>query len=183
MYLKVETRAKQKAQCVPADKAGKRKEVYKMKKEIFCSVCGRKFIPMGREHICPSCKQEAAAAAKKAAVERAKARSYTGEACPVRISARARGFIEAIAAEQGCKFIPALDAVLKKVAANYGFQSWEDVPEHRTERRASKAAKVAAVTPAETPAKPAETPAKASKANTPSKASKATSKASKTSKA
>ena len=149
-----------------------------MKKEIFCSCCGRKFIPVGREHICPSCKQEAAAAAKKAAVERAKARSYTGEACPVRISARARGFIEAIAAQQGSKFIPALDAVLKKVATSYGFSSWEDVPEHKTERRASKAAKVAAVTPSEAPVTPV-------KASTPSKTgtSKATSKASKASKA
>ena len=159
-----------------------------MKKEIFCSVCGRKFVPMGREHICPSCKQEAAAAAKRAAVERAKARSYTGEACPVRISARARGFIEAIAAQHGSKFIPALDAILQAVCKQYGFNSWDAVPEHKTERRASKAAKVATVTPSETPAKPSETPAKpvkatASKANTPSKASKATSKASKTSKA
>ena len=149
---------------------------------IFCSNCGRKFVPTGREHICPACKQEAAAAAKKAAVERAKARSYTGEACPVRISAKARGFIEAIAERKGTKFIPALDAVLQAVCKQYGFKDWEDVPEHKTERR-KNAAKVAAVTPAETPAKPAETPVKASKANTPSKASKATSKASKTSKA
>ena len=140
-----------------------------MKKEIYCSVCGSKFIPVGREHICPSCKEAAAATAKRAAVERAKARSYAGEACPVRISARARGFIEAVAQAQGSKFIPALDAVLEAVCTQYGFSSWDAVPEHRTERRTSKAAKVAAVTPSETPAKPAETPAE-----TPVKASKAT---------
>ena len=150
-----------------------------MKKEIYCSVCGSKFIPVGREHICPSCKEAAAATAKRAAVERAKARSYAGEACPVRISARARGFIEAVAQAQGSKFIPALDAVLEAVCTQYGFSSWDAVPEHRTERRTSKAAKVVTVTPAApvvtSPAAPA-TPVKASKANTPSKASK-TSKA------
>ena len=113
-----------------------------MKKEIFCSVCGRKFVPVGREHICPSCKQEAAAAAKKAAVERAKARSYAGEACPVRISAKARGFIETVAAQQGSKFIPALDAVLQAVCKQYGFNSWDAVPEHKTARRESKAQEV-----------------------------------------
>lgn len=114
-----------------------------MKKEIFCSSCGSKFIPVGREHICPSCKQEAAAAVKRAAVERAKERSYNGEACPVRISARARGFIEAVAFTKGIKFIPALDAILQTVCKQYGFTSWDAVPEHKTARRASKAAKVA----------------------------------------
>ena len=146
-----------------------------MKNEIFCSVCGKKFIPVGREHICPTCKEATAAAAKRAAVERAKMRSYTGEACPVRISAKSRGFIEAVAEAQGCKFIPALDAVLKKVATNYGFSSWDAVPEHKTAARRGKAAKVAAVTPS-------ETPVKASKANTPSKVAKPI-KASKASKA
>ena len=153
-----------------------------MKKEIFCTNCGRKFIPVGREHICPACKQEAAAAAKRAAVEKAKARSYAGEACPVRISAKARGFIEAVAAQRVCKFIPALDSILKAVCKQYGFQSWEDVPEHRTARRASKAAKVATTaTPSETPAKPSETPVKPVKATASKAASKAT--ASKTKKA
>ena len=145
-------------------------------KMIFCSNCGKKFIPVGREHICPACKQEAAQAAKRAAVERAKMRSYTGEACPVRISARARGFIEHVAAEQGTKFIPALDTILQAVCKDYGFQSWKEVPEHKTARRTSKAAKVATTV---TPAAPA-TPVKAS---TPSKAAepvKATSKVSKT---
>ena len=139
-------------------------------KEIFCSNCGKKFIPVGREHICPSCKEAAAAAAKRAAVERAKARSYAGEACPVRISARARGFIEAVADMQGCKFIPALDEVLKAVCTKYGFKSWREVPEHKTARRASKAAKVSSAASAT----PAETPAKAAKAGTskPSKPSK-----------
>ena len=146
-----------------------------MMKEIFCSCCGRKFIPVGREHICPSCKQEAAEAAKHAAVERAKARSYTGEACPVRISARARGFIEVIAAQQdGGKFIPALDSILQSVCRQYGFKSWNAVPEHKTARRASKAAKVAATTPSEAPATPAK-PVKATASKTGT--SKATSKA------
>lgn len=153
-------------------------------KMIFCSNCGKKFIPQGREHICPSCKAEATAAAKRAAVERAKARSYAGEACPVRISARARGFIEHVADQKGSKFIPALDAVLQAVCTQYGFSSWDAVPEHKTARRGERAqaAKVVAVTPAVTPAAPA-TPVKAS---TPSKAAgpvKATSKASKASKA
>ena len=150
----------------PADKAGKRKEVYKMKKEIFCSACGRKFAPVGREHICPACKEQAAAAAKRAAVERAKARSYTGEACPVRISAKARGFIEAVAQAQGSKFITTLDKVLQAVCKDYGFPSWDAVPEHKTARRASKAAKVAATTTPAAPVKPAETPVKPVKATT-----------------
>lgn len=147
-----------------------------MKKEIYCSACGKKFVPTGREHICPACKAEAAQATKRAAVERAKARSYAGEACPVRISARARGFIEHVAKEKGTKFIPALDAVLKKVAADYGFNSWQDVPEHKTARRNSKAAKVTETvtpaTPAEAPATPAETPSMAT--NKPATTSKAT---------
>ena len=150
-----------------------------MKKEIFCTNCGRKFIPVGREHICPTCKEFTAAAAKRAAVERAKARSYAGEACPVRISAKARGFIETVAAKNGMNFIHTLDAILYETASKYGFKSWDAVPEHKTARR-GKAAEVAAVTPAETPAKPAETPVKASKETTPSKAAKpikATSKA------
>ena len=177
MCLKVETRAK------PSNLPTRQEEtegVLKMKKEIFCSACGRKFAPVGREHICPACKQEAAAAAKRAAVEKAKARSYAGEACPVRISARARGFIEAVAAQQGSKFIPALDAILKKVATSYGFSSWESVPEHRTERRTStaQAAKVATTaTPSEAPATPSETPVK------PVKATASKPKASKASKA
>lgn len=147
-----------------------------MTKEIFCTNCGKKFAPTGREHICPSCKEEAAQAAKRAAVERAKARSYSGEACPVRISARARGFIEAVAQAQGTKFIPTLDTILQAVCKDYGFQSWKEVPEHKTARRTSKAAKEAAVTPAEAHA----TPIKASRA---SRASKATSKAGKGGKA
>lgn len=109
-------------------------------KMIFCSNCGKKFIPVGREHICPSCKEEAAQAAKRAAVERAKMRSYTGEACPVRVSARARGFIEAVAQAQGTKFIPTLDTILQVVCKDYGFQSWKEVPEHKTAHRTSKAA-------------------------------------------
>ena len=166
-----------------------------MKKEIFCSVCGRKFIPVGREHICPSCKQEAAAAAKKAAVERAKARSYAGEACPVRISAKARGFIEAVAAQQESKFIPALDAVLQAVCKQYGFNSWDAVPEHKTARRdkhtatetpqeaagkpqeaqaGKQAAKVAATTPA-TPATSKEQAAKVTSKTTTAKKSVKTS--------
>lgn len=140
-----------------------------MKKEIFCTNCGRKFVPVGREHICPSCKQAAMAAAKKAAVERAKARSYAGEACPVRISAKSRGFIETVAAKNGMNFIHTLDAVLREVASKYGFKSWDAVPEHCTERRKAQAAKVVTVTPAApvvtSPAAPA-TPVKASKATT-----------------
>lgn len=143
-------------------------------KMIFCSNCGKKFAPVGREHICPACKQAAAENAKRAAVERAKARSYAGEACPVRISARARGFIEAVAQAQGTKFIPALDAVLKKVAADYGFTDWSTVPEHKTARRAAK------VTETVTPV----TPAKASTPSKEHKTSKAgTNKEHKTSKA
>ena len=142
-------------------------------KAIFCSNCGKKFFPVGREHICPSCKAEAAAAAKKAAVERAKMRSYTGEACPVRISAKARGFIEAVAERKGIKFIPALDTVLQTVCKDYGFTDWSAVPEHKTARRASKAAKVAETVKAEpaTPVAPT-TPSKATSKTAAKKAVK-----------
>lgn len=125
-------------------------------KMIFCSNCGKKFAPVGREHICPACKEEAAAVAKKAAVERAKARSYSGEACPVRISARARGFIEHVAEQKGCKFIPALDVILQAVCKDYGFSNWQEVPEHKTARRKAQVAKVAETV---TPAAPTEAPA------------------------
>ena len=134
-----------------------------MKKEIYCSNCGRKFVPTGREHICPTCKAATAAAAKRAAVERAKARSYAGEACPVRISAKSRGFIEAVANKNKMNFIHTLDAILYEVAHKYGFKSWEDVPEHRTARRKAQAAKVAAVTPTEAPATSNEQAAKVRK--------------------
>ena len=81
--------------------------------EKFCTKCGKKFIAVGREVICPSCKAAAAAEAKHAAVMRAKRASWTGESVPVRISGRASTVIRAYGAEKSLPFAAALDALLQ----------------------------------------------------------------------
>ena len=112
-----------------------------MKKEInatekFCTRCGRKFIAVGREVICPECKAHAAEDAKRAAVMRAKRASWTGESVPVRISGRASTVIRRYGAANGLPFAEALDELLK---ASDFFQSvgkaWEDITPYKSHRR------------------------------------------------
>ena len=81
--------------------------------EKFCTRCGRKFLAVGREVICPACKQAAAEEAKKAAVLKAKRASWSGESVPVRISGRASTLIREYGKANNLPFAQALDALLK----------------------------------------------------------------------
>lgn len=109
--------------------------------EKFCTRCGKKFLAVGREVICPACKEQAAEATKKAAVLKAKMASWTGESVPVRISGRASTVIRAYGAENNMPFAAALDALLQ---ASAFFQStgkaWEDITPYRSHRRDKAAA-------------------------------------------
>ena len=99
----------------------------------YCTRCGRQFEAVGREVICPACKQQAAEEAKKAAVMRAKRASWTGESVPVRISGRASTVIRAYSAANGMPFAAALDALLQ---ASEFFRSmggkWADVTPYKS---------------------------------------------------
>ena len=104
--------------------------------EKFCTRCGKKFIATGREVICPACKQAAAEDAKRAAVMKAKAKSWTGESVPVRISGRASAVIRKYGAANGLPFAAALDDLLK--ASDFFKKSgkaWEEVEPYRSHRR------------------------------------------------
>ena len=107
----------------------------------YCTRCGKPFEATGREVICPSCKEQAAEDAKRAAVERAKAKSWTGESVPVRISGRASTVIREYGAANGLPFAAALDSLLK---ASTFFQSagkaWEDITPYKSRRRDKAAA-------------------------------------------
>lgn len=107
-----------------------------MTNEKFCTKCGTKFIAVGREMICPACKQAAAEAAKRAAVMRAKRASWNGESVPVRISGRASTVIRVYGRENNLPFAVALDDLLK---ASAFFQStgkaWEDITPYKSRRR------------------------------------------------
>ena len=102
----------------------------------FCTKCGREFIAIGREVICPACKQAAAEESKRAAVERAKRASWSGESVPVRISGRASTVIRAYGAEKCLPFAAALDELLKQSACFKGMQmAWEDITPYKSHRR------------------------------------------------
>lgn len=102
----------------------------------YCVKCGKQFESIGREVICPSCKQAAAEEAKKAAVLKAKRASWTGESVPVRISGRASTVIREYGAAKSLPFAAALDALLQ---ASSFFQStgkaWEDITPYKSRRR------------------------------------------------
>ena len=104
--------------------------------EKFCTRCGRKFIAVGREVICPECKAHAAEDAKRAAVLKAKRASWTGESVPVRISGRASAVIREYAAANNMHFASALDDLLK--STDY-FKStgkaWDDITPYKSHRR------------------------------------------------
>ena len=162
--------------------------------EKYCVKCGKKFEAVGREVICPACKQAAAAEAKRAAVLKAKRASWTGESVPVRISGRASTVIRKYAAANGMPFAVALDALLQATAFFRGLgQAWEEVEPYRSHRRDKQdapqdkqdapqtvqtvqAAKQAGKVTTSTAAK---TAASASKPQAANKAAKTTSKAGK----
>ena len=102
----------------------------------FCTKCGKPFESIGREVICPACKEQAAEDAKRAAVLKAKRASWNGESVPVRISGRASTVIRKYGAANGLPFAQALDSLLK---ASVFFQSagkaWEDVEPYKSHRR------------------------------------------------
>ena len=135
--------------CMPSRDG--RKEGFIMAIEKFCTKCGKKFIPVGREVICPSCKAQAAEDAKRAAVLKAKRASWTGESVPVRISGRASTLIREYGAANKLPFAQALDALLK---ASAFFQSagkaWEDIEPYRSRRR-DKATSTAQDVPQDAP--------------------------------
>lgn len=102
----------------------------------FCTKCGKPFESVGREVICPACKQAAAAETKRAAVERAKRASWMGESVPVRISGRASTVIRHYGTAHNLPFAAALDELLK---ATTFFQSvgkaWDDITPYKSRRR------------------------------------------------
>ena len=104
--------------------------------EKFCTKCGKKFIPVGREVICPACKQAAAEETKRAAVLKAKRASWNGESVPVRISGRASTVIRRYGAENNLPFVQALDDLLKASDYFKGMGSkWEEVEPYKSHRR------------------------------------------------
>ena len=102
----------------------------------FCTKCGHEFESVGREVICPACKQAAAVETKRAAVMRAKRASWTGESVPVRISGRASTVIRRYGAANNLPFAESLDALLKAsdFFKNTG-KAWEEVEPYRSHRR------------------------------------------------
>ena len=103
--------------------------------EKFCTRCGKKFLAVGREVICPACKQAAAEESKKAAVMRAKRASWTGESVPVRISGRASAVIRAYGASHAMPFAAALDALLQASAFfRAAGKAWEEVEPYKSRR-------------------------------------------------
>ena len=111
----------------------------------FCTKCGHEFEAVGREVICPSCREAAKEEAKKAAVMRAKRASWAGESVPVRISGRASTVIRRYGAANGLPFAEALDELLK---ASAFFKStggkWEDIVPYKSRRRDKHATEDAA---------------------------------------
>ena len=104
--------------------------------EKFCTKCGKKFIPVGREVICPSCKAAAAEETTRADVLKAKRASWAGESVPVRISGRASTVIREYGAKKSLPFGAALDALLQSTAffATAG-QAWADIVPYKSHRR------------------------------------------------
>ena len=173
-----------------------RKEGFIMEKKInatekFCTRCGRKFIPVGREVICPECKQAAAEDAKRAAVLKAKRASWTGESVPVRISGRASAVIRRYGAAHNVPFAQALDALLQSTAffENLGV-AWSTITpykSHRRDKHATESTPQDVQGAPQTAGKPQGKPQEVKTAQAAKVASKATSKttgkAAKTSKA
>lgn len=118
--------------------------------EKFCVKCGKKFEAIGREVICPACKEQAAEDAKRAAVLKAKKASWNGESVPVRISGRASTLIREFSKSHDVPFQEALDELLKSTPF---FQSagkaWKDIEPYRSHRRDKHATETAQEVPQE----------------------------------
>ena len=159
----------------------------------YCTKCGKPFDAVGREVICPSCKQAAAEDTKRAAVLRAKQASWTGESVPVRISGRASTIIRGYGKAHDLPFARALDALLQ--ASDYVKSldtAWADVTPYKSQRRdkhttdvkqdVKQEVKQEVKTPQANKPVNASTASKASTAKAKAADSKAASKASKASK-
>ena len=143
----------------------------KEKMEKYCTKCGHKFESVGREVICPSCREAAKLEAKRAAVLKAKKASWMGESVPVRISGRASTVIRAYGAANNMPFAQALDDLLK--ASDY-FKgtgtAWQDVEPYKSHRRSKSTTED--VQEVKTASKPQDAPQAAKKAAKTSKTSK-----------
>ena len=111
--------------------------------EKFCTKCGKKFLAVGREVICPECKAQAAEDARHAAVLRAKRASWSGESVPVRISGRASTMIREWRKLHNMSFSESLDDLLQRVAddmevsemwATRSWVAWEDIVPYKSRR-------------------------------------------------
>lgn len=102
----------------------------------YCTRCGHEFEAVGREVICPACKEHAAEDAKRAAVLKAKRASWTGESVPVRISGRASTVIREYAGAHNLPFAQALDALLQAsdFVGSLG-KAWDDITPYKSRRR------------------------------------------------
>ena len=148
----------------------------------YCVKCGHEFDAVGREVICPSCREAAKLEAKHAAVLRAKKASWTGESVPVRISGRASTVIREYGKAHDVPFAAALDDLLKASAFFQGLGGkWEEVTPYKS-RRMKKSTDAEQDAPRDV--KQASKPQTASKAvKTAKTASKTAGKAVKASKA
>ena len=110
----------------------------------YCTRCGHEFEAVGREVICPACKELAAEESKKAAVLKAKRASWNGESVPVRISGRASTVIRRYGAVNNLPFAVALDELLKATPFfQSAGQAWEEVEPYRSHRRDKHATETA----------------------------------------
>lgn len=102
----------------------------------FCTKCGREFDAIGREVICPACKQAAAEETKRAAVLKAKRASWAGESVPVRISGRASTVIRKFGKAHDVPFAEALDELLQSTPffVNIGTE-WSTIVPYKSHRR------------------------------------------------
>ena len=137
----------------------------------FCVKCGHEFEAVGREVICPACKESAAEEARHAAVLRAKRASWTGESVPVRISGRASTIIRKYGAEKGLPFAAALDALLQASAFFKGMGvTWNEIAPYKSRRmKSSNTVQNTADKPQEAAGKAAEKPVKAAAKTSASK--------------
>ena len=152
----------------------------------YCVKCGHEFDAVGREVICPSCREAAKLEAKRTAVLKAKAKSWSGESVPVRISGRASTVIREYGKAHDVPFAAALDDLLKASAFFQGLGGkWEEVTPYKS-RRMKKSTDAEQDAPqdvkqaAQEVTKAASKAVKASKPQTASKAVKTAKTASKT---
>ena len=161
-----------------------------MTNEKYCTKCGKKFIPVGREVICPACRESAKLEAKRAAVLKAKKASWTGESVPVRISGRASTLIRKYGEEKSLPFAQALDALLQSTAFFVDLDTeWSTIQPYKSRRMKKSAETAQDVQAAKVASKPQDAAQEAQEARWMQQikkaviASKTAGKAAKTSKA